>query len=107
MAAIITETQFQELVLDASQQKPILVDFFAEWCMPCKMMAPILDDLTNELGDSVGILKVDVDNERNLASQFGIMSIPTMYMFRNGKIVDKIIGLRNPDDLRTLFEKHK
>ncbi|RMD51955.1 thioredoxin [Candidatus Parcubacteria bacterium] len=107
MVKHITTSEFEKEVLELSKEKPVLVDFYADWCMPCKMMAPVLDGLAQELGDSVGIAKVNVDEERALAGEFGIMSIPTMYMFRDGQIVEKVVGLQGPDQLKAMFEAHK
>lgn len=74
---------FQEMI---QSEKPVLVDFFAEWCGPCKMMAPVLRELKSELGDQVTILKVDVDKNAEAAMKFGIQGVPTLILFQNGKI---------------------
>ncbi|PIZ55462.1 thioredoxin [Candidatus Uhrbacteria bacterium CG_4_10_14_0_2_um_filter_41_21] len=107
MTKIITKETFDLDVLEVSKEKPVLVDFFAQWCMPCKMMAPILDDLSEDVGKEAVIVKVDVDEERQLAEEFGIMSIPTMYIFREGKIVEKMVGLKAQEELKTMLESHK
>ncbi|PJC24528.1 thioredoxin, partial [Candidatus Uhrbacteria bacterium CG_4_9_14_0_2_um_filter_41_50] len=103
MTKIITKETFDLDVLEVSKEKPVLVDFFAQWCMPCKMMAPILDDLSEDVGKEAVIVKVDVDEERQLAEEFGIMSIPTMYIFREGKIVEKMVGLKAQEELKTML----
>ncbi len=75
--------KFQELI---NSDKPVLVDFFAEWCGPCKMMAPILKDVKNKLGDAVTIVKVDVDKNPDTARQFNIQGVPTLMVFQKGEI---------------------
>lgn len=97
MAKIITINDFEQEVMKADL--PVLVDFYADWCGPCKMMAPIMDTLTKELEGKAKICKVNVDNERELASRYGVMSIPTMCIFKGGKVVDKIVGSLPKADL--------
>ena len=84
---------------------PVLLDFWAEWCGPCRMQAPILEQLDSELGGSVKIGKVDVDEEPELARRFGVMSIPTLIAFRDGKAIAQNVGVTDANGLKRLLGK--
>ncbi len=90
MAIEINDNNFQELVIDSG--KPALLDFWAEWCGPCRMIAPIVEELSGEYGEQIIIGKVDVDSNPNITAKFGIRSIPTLLYFKNGEVVDKQLG---------------
>ena len=92
MALEITDANFEEMI---STDKPVLVDFWAEWCGPCRMIGPIVEELANEYGDKAVIGKVNVDHNPNTAAKFGIRSIPTLLVFKNGEVVDKQVGATN------------
>lgn len=95
---IINEKEFEKRV--KASNKIVLVDFFATWCGPCKMLAPILQDVLNELDENkFDIVKIDVDQSEDLARQFGVMSIPTMVIFKDGEEVDRMIGLRQKSQI--------
>lgn len=84
----------------------VLVDFWAPWCGPCKMIAPVLEELDAEIGDKVKIVKIDVDENQETAGKFGVMSIPTLLVFKNGEAVDKVVGFQPKEALAELLSKH-
>ena len=90
MVLKFTQADFQQEVLESDI--PVLVDFFATWCGPCKMMSPVLEQLSEELEGKLEVGKIDVDEEPNLAGQYQVMSIPNFVIFKNGRAVDQIIG---------------
>lgn len=100
----VSDTDFQAEVLKAD--KPVLVDFWATWCAPCRMIAPVVEELAGELGDKVKVLKMDIDANPNIPQQFGILSIPTLIMFKDGKAADRTVGYRSglKGDLRQKLE---
>ena len=89
MALEVTDANFEELV---NSGKPMVVDFWAEWCGPCRMVSPIIDELATEYEGKVTIGKMDVDNNNDVVAQFGIRNIPTVLFFKDGKLVDKQVG---------------
>lgn len=89
MALEITDANFDEIV---KGDKPVVVDFWAEWCGPCRMVGPIIDELSSEYEGKITIGKVDVDNNNDVVGQFGIRTIPTILFFKGGEVVDKHVG---------------
>jgi len=102
--APVTDAEFQSQVLQSEQ--PVLVDFWATWCAPCRMIAPVVDELQVELGDKVRILKMDIDANPQTPMDLGILSIPTLIIFKNGRPADRTIGYRSnlKADLRSKLE---
>ncbi len=99
----ITSENFEKEVLNS--EVPVLVDFFATWCSPCKMMSPVVEELAKEMEGKAKVYKVDTDEEQNLAIKYGIMSIPTFIVFKNGEPVNKAVGMRDKEELVNLLNK--
>ncbi|MBM3863474.1 MAG: thioredoxin [Verrucomicrobia bacterium] len=90
MALTLNETNFQSEVLDSNV--PVLVDFWAEWCGPCKMIGPVIDQLADDLGGQAKVGKVNVDDARELAARYNVRSIPFLLFFKNGEVKDQVVG---------------
>jgi thioredoxin 1 len=99
----IKKDEFEQKVLKAD--KPVLVDFFAHWCMPCKMAGPVIDQLADDYKDKALVAKVNVDEGQEIASQFGVMSIPTVIMFKDGKEINRQVGFIGKDGYEDMIKK--
>ncbi len=104
MAEIINKSSFDDKVRNSSDV--VLVDFFATWCGPCQALIPIIDQLSTEVPENAKVYKIDVDQEPELASEFGIMSIPALKVFKGGKVVEEAMGVRPKEDLLKMIENH-
>lgn len=93
----ITSENYEEEVMKS--EKPVLIDFYADWCGPCKMMSPIIDEIAEERADSIKVGKVNVDENQELAMQYGIMSIPTIVIIKNGQVNKTFIGVRDKNEI--------
>lgn len=98
----VTDQNFAAVTADGL----VLVDFWAPWCGPCKMIAPVLEELDTELGEKVKIVKLNVDDNQETAGKFGVMSIPTLLLIKEGNVVDQVVGFQPKEALAELINKH-
>ena len=104
MALEITDANFEELVLKSD--KPVLVDFWAEWCGPCRMVGPVVEELSNEYSGKAVVGKVNVDNNSGISAKYGIRNIPTLLFFKNGEVVEKHVGVAAKNVLAEKLNSH-
>lgn len=100
----IKDENFSESI--QKESTPVVVDFWASWCGPCKMLSPIMDEISGELGEKAKFFKVNVDENPNIASEFKISSIPTVIVFKDGNVVDKFVGFKPKQAVKEVVEKH-
>ncbi len=103
-AVAVTDTTFETEVLNSST--PVLVDFWAEWCQPCKMLAPHLDKVAEEQGEKLKVVKLNVDENPRMMQHFGIRGIPTLMLFKDGKAVETIVGFKPAKDISEIVGRH-
>ena len=103
-ATPVTDSTFQQEVIES--EVPVLVDFWAPWCGPCRMVAPIVDEVAEQYKDQVKVVKINTDENPNVASEYGIRSIPTLMIFKDGQQVDMVVGAVPKTTLATTLEKH-
>jgi len=99
-----TDSTWEQDVIQST--KPVLVDFWAEWCQPCRVLAPTIEALAEEFGDTVKIGKLNVDENGTVSEKYKIRGIPTVLLFKNGEIKEQVVGLTSKDNLSRLIEKH-
>ena len=104
MAIKVTDANFKQEVLESDI--PVLVDFWAEWCGPCHMVAPIVDEISKEYQTKLKVCKLNVDEASNASSEYDIMSIPTLAVFKNGNLVGKVVGAVPKSDIEALIKPH-
>ncbi len=106
MSNVTTTSQetFKDDVLGA--ERPVLVDFYADWCGPCKIIGPIVEDLASDYEGRVDVRKVDVDDNSNLTTHFGIRGIPTLMLFKNGEPVETVVGVTSKTELANVLDRH-
>jgi len=100
----VTDGSFEKDVLQSS--KPMLVDFWADWCAPCRMLAPTLDAVAEQFAESAGVVKVNVDDNTSTAQRYGIKGIPTLILFSEGKEVERVVGATSKESISRMIEKH-
>ncbi|MBQ7977639.1 MAG: thioredoxin [Clostridia bacterium] len=98
----VNKENFEEIIVKGD--KPVLADFFATWCGPCKMLSPILEQIEQEMGDRVVVAKIDIDECMDIAQQYGIMSVPTMILFQNGAEIERAVGFRQKTQIEELIK---
>ncbi len=106
MAKQFDDGNFESDVIEVSKTKPVLVDFFASWCGPCKMQAPIIDEVAEEMGDKASVGKLDTEQAQATAVKYGVMSIPTLILFKDGEVKETMVGMQSKEGLVEVINKH-
>ena len=98
----LNEKNFEEEVIKS--EKPVLIDFWASWCGPCRMMSPVVDQIAEEMQDEVKVCKINIDEEENLAVKYNVMSIPTFIVFKNGKEAGRSVGVQDKEEIKAMLK---
>jgi thioredoxin 1 len=106
MSQQFSEQNFNQEALEVSKTKPVLVDFYADWCGPCKMQAPIIDELAEEVSEKAIVGKLNIDEAQSVASQYKVMSIPTLILFKDGEVKETLSGMQSKNSLLELIKKY-
>ena len=104
MSIEVNDSNFEQEILKS--EKPVLVDFWAQWCGPCKMLSPVIDEIAEDNSENLKVCKVNVDESRSSASNYGIMSIPTLLLFREGKEIERIVGALPKEKIEEKISEH-
>ena len=99
----VNDTDFENEVLKAD--KPVVVDFWAEWCGPCKQLSPVVDELAAEMKDNVKVVKVNIDEAPEAPTKYGVRGVPTLMIFKDGQVAESLVGLRSKEDLSAALQK--
>jgi thioredoxin 1 len=102
----VNDGNWESDVIESSKTKPVVVDFWAPWCGPCRMVSPVLEELSEEMTEQLTFCKINIDENQETANKFGVMSIPTMIIFKNGEVIDRTIGASTKNKLKEKFEAH-
>ena len=102
----VNNSNFESEVVESSKQKPVVVDFWAPWCGPCKMVAPVIEELSEEMTEKITFVKLNTDDNQDTASKFGVVSIPTLILFKDGEPIDRIVGATTKNNLKEKLEAH-
>lgn len=102
----VTDSNFQAEVIEASKAQPVMVDFWAEWCRPCHMLAPTVAELANDYAGKLKVVKLNVDENQNAAFKFNIRGIPTLLIFKGGQVADQLVGALPRDQIEKVIQRH-
>lgn len=103
MVINLTDTDFEEMVVQADQ--PVVVDFWADWCSPCRRMAPIIEEVAADFAGRVRVAKLNVDENGEVTGRYGVLSIPTLLFFKNGEVVERLIGVRPKEEVEEILQR--
>ena len=100
---VVTDAEFESTVLQSD--KPVVLDFWAEWCQPCKMLSPIVEEIAGEYEDTVKVAKLNVDDNPNTATKYGIRGIPTLLFFKGGQMVQQLVGVKSKSEIKKIIDE--